>query len=135
MQNNKKQQKSCSTLCQVYKPTILLNYISIKWTNMQEASGSSTAPNATRTISCKARNSPVEYPCGECKNDTKGSQGNMFIQIYKENVQGRKHPGSCAFAEPDLLRYRKPKRVVQNEKNGHKNPNNSQTIMIKIMMK
>ena len=49
----------------------------------------------------------------------------MFNPIFKENVQGRKHPESCAFAEADLLSYRKPKRVVQNEKNGHKNPNNS----------
>ena len=31
----------------------------------------------------------------------------------------------CAFAEPELLSYRKPKLVVQNEKNGHKNTNNS----------
>ena len=28
-------------------------------------------------------------------------------------------------AEPELLSYRKLKRVVQNEKNDHKNPNNS----------
>ena len=38
---------------------------------------------------------------------------------------GQKHPGSCAFAEAELLRYRKPKRIVQNEKNGCKNPNSS----------
>ena len=25
----------------------------------------------------------------------------MFNQIFKENVQGRKHPGGYAFAEPD----------------------------------
>ena len=49
----------------------------------------------------------------------------MFNPIFKENVQGRKHPGSCQFAEPELLRYKKPKRVVQNEKDGHENPNNS----------
>ena len=47
----------------------------------------------------------------------------MFNLIFKENVQGWKHPGSCAFAEPDLLSYRKPNRVVQHEKNGHNNPN------------
>ena len=33
-----------------------------KWTNKQEAGGQSTAPNEARTISCKAWNSPVEYP-------------------------------------------------------------------------
>ena len=65
----------------------------------------STAPNAARTISCKAWNSPVEYPSRECKHDTciKESKGNMFNPIFKENVQGQKHPGSCAFAEPELL--------------------------------
>ena len=31
------------------------------------------------------------------------SKGNMLNPIFKENVQGQKHPGSCAFAEPDLL--------------------------------
>ena len=49
----------------------------------------------------------------------------MFNPIFKENVQGRKHPASCQFAEPELLRYKNPKRVVQNEKDGHENPNNS----------
>ena len=45
----------------------------------------------------------------------------MLNPIFKESVQGRKHPGSCAFAEQVLLVYRKPKSVVQKEKNGHKN--------------
>ena len=49
----------------------------------------------------------------------------MLNTIFKRNVQGRKHPGRCAFVELELLCYRKPKRVVQNKKNGHKNPNNS----------
>ena len=44
------------------------------------------------------------------------SEGNMFNPIFKENVQGRKHPGSCAFTVPELLSYRKLKRVVQNWK-------------------
>ena len=61
------------------------------------------APNAARTISCKAWNSPVEYPSRECKHDIKESKGNMFNPIFKENVQEQKHPGSCAFAEPELL--------------------------------
>ena len=49
----------------------------------------------------------------------------MFNPILNENVQGQKHKGICAFAEPELLSYRKPKRVVQNEKNCHENPNNN----------
>ena len=48
----------------------------------------------------------------------------MFNPIFDENVQGRKHPGGYAFAEPELLSYRKPKRVVQSEYNGYKNPTN-----------
>ena len=46
---------------------------------------------------------PVEYLSSECKHDIKESKGNMFSPIFKENVQGQTHPGSCAFAEPDLL--------------------------------
>ena len=51
-------------------------------------------------ISCKAWNSPVEYPNGECKHDIKESERNMFNPIFQEIVQGRKHQGSYAFAEP-----------------------------------
>ena len=47
--------------------------------------------------------SPVEYPSRESKHDTKESKGTIFNPIFKENVQGWKHPGSCAFAEPELL--------------------------------
>ena len=50
-----------------------------------------------------AKPGTVEYPSRECKHDIKESKGNMLNQIFKENVQGQKHPGSCAFAEPDLL--------------------------------
>ena len=53
--------------------------------------------------------SPVEYRSRECKHDIKESKGNMFNPIFKENVQGQKRPGSCTFAEPELLLWRKPK--------------------------
>ena len=66
-----------------------------------------------RTISCKAWNFPVEYHSRKCKHDIKESKGNMFNPIFKVNVQGWKHSGSCTFAETELLSYRKPKRVVQ----------------------
>ena len=59
---------------------------------MQEASGKSAAPNA-RSISCKAWNSPVEYPSRKCNLDTKESEGNMFNLIFKDNVQGRNIQG------------------------------------------
>ena len=59
--------------------------------------------------SCKAWNSPVENPSRECKHDIKEFEGNMFNPRFKENFQWRTHPGSCAFAELEILRYRKPK--------------------------
>ena len=79
------------------------------------------------TISCKAWNTTAEYASWECKDvrRIKEFEGNSFNPIFNENIQGRKHPGSCAFAEPELLSYRKPKRVVKKVKNDHKNPNNS----------
>ena len=51
----------------------------------------------------QAWNSHIEYPSRECKHDIKESKGNMFNAIFKENVQGRNHSGSCASAEPELL--------------------------------
>ena len=60
----------------------------------------------------------------------------MFNPIPKENIQGQKHPGSCALAEPEFLSCsRKSKCVVQNEKNGHKTPMMVTTILMKITMK
>ena len=41
----------------------------------------------------------------ECKHGIMESEGNMINPILKENVQGQKHPDSCAFAEPELLSY------------------------------
>ena len=42
--------------------------------------------HGTRTITCKAWNSHVEYPSRECKHDIKESKRNMFNPIFKENV-------------------------------------------------
>ena len=71
----------------------------------------------------------------EYKHDIKDSEGNKFNPIFKKNAQRWKHLESWAFAEPELLRYIKPKRVVQNEKNGYKMPIRVTIIMMKIMMK
>ena len=49
----------------------------------------------------------------------------MFIPILKENFQGRKPPGSCAFAEPELLLCKETYSIDQKVINGHKNPNDS----------
>ena len=48
---------------------IRVSLISKKWTNIREASGWSTAPNAAKTISREAWNSPVKYPLWEHKFD------------------------------------------------------------------
>ena len=61
----------------------------------------------------------------QCKHDLREAEGNIFNPIFKENVQGWKDPGSCAFPEPELYSYRKPKHVVENVTNVHKNPNNN----------
>ena len=60
---------------------------------MQEASGWSTTPNVARTISCKAWNSPAEYPSWVSRCDIKGSDGTMLNPIFWKKVQGQKHPG------------------------------------------
>ena len=59
----------------------------------------------------------------------------MFNPIFQEDIQGRKHPGSCAFAEPEPLSYRNPKHVVQKVKNDHKKAMIVTTIMMKVIMK
>ena len=45
------------------------------------------------TISCKAWNSPAEYPSWVARCDMKGSDGTMLIPILRNNVQGQKHHG------------------------------------------
>ena len=85
--------------------------------------------------SCKAFSSPVEYPSRECKHNVKKFDGNMVNPIFKEDVQGWKHPGSCTFAEPEPLSYRKSKHEVHNEKIGHKLSIIVTTVMMKTMMK
>ena len=57
----------------------------------------------------------------------------MFNPIFKENVQGQKHPGSCAFAEPELLSYRTATSEAQKVK--IEIPIIVTTIVIKIKMK
>ena len=42
--------------------------------------------NTARTISCKAGNSPVEYPSIESKHDTKESEGNVSNPMYLKYI-------------------------------------------------
>ena len=78
--------------------------------------------DTTRTISCKAWNSPVENPSRKFKHDSKESEENMFNPIFHENVQGRKHTGRCTFAESALL----SSSTLQWRHNGHDNVSNHQ---------
>ena len=63
--------------------------------------------NTTRTISCKAWNSPVKYPSRESKHDIKKSEGYTFNPTLRDNVQAQKHPWGWAVAEPKLISFRK----------------------------
>ena len=59
---------------------------------------------------------PVEYPSRDYNHGIKESEGNMFNSIFKGKGQGRNHPGRCAFEDPELVTFMKPKRVMQNKK-------------------
>ena len=74
----------------------------------------------------------MEYPSRECKYDIEEPEG----KHVQSNIQGE-CPAAEISRESHICRtsHRKPKRVVQNEKNGHNNPNDVTTIMMKIMMK
>ena len=87
MQKNEDILSSMSNL----QPNKCLKSISKWWTNMQEASGKPMTPNVARTISCKARNSPAEYPSWVARCDIQGSDGTMSNPIFWNKVQGQKH--------------------------------------------
>ena len=86
---------------------------------MQEASGKSTTPNVARTISCKAWNSPAEYPSWVARCDIKGSDGTMFNPIFWKKVQGQKHPGRWGIVEHQIP---STKVLFKTNSKGHKYP-------------
>ena len=59
----------------------------------------STTPNVARTISCKAWNSPAEYPSWVARCDIKGSDGTMLNPIFWKKVPGQKHPARWGIVE------------------------------------
>ena len=69
---------------------------------MQEASGQSTTPTAARTISCKAWNTPAEYPSWVARCDIKGSDCTMLNPIFWKKVQRQKHPGRSGIVEHQI---------------------------------
>ena len=86
---------------------------------MQEASGWSTTPNAARTISCKAWNSPAEYPSWVARCDINGSVSSVLNPIFSKNVQGQKHPGRWGIAEHQIPSI---KVLFKINTKGHKHP-------------
>ena len=49
------------------------------------------APNITRTVSCKAWNTPVKYPSLEYKSDVMESHSDVQSNVLKEGL-GAEHP-------------------------------------------
>ena len=83
---------------------------------MQEAS---TTPNAARTISCKAWNSPAEYPSWVARCDIKGSVSTVLYPIFSKKVQGQKHPGRWGIVEHQIPSI---KVLFKTNTKGHKHP-------------
>ena len=51
-----------------------------KWTNIEDVSGKSTAPNTTRTRLYVAKSgTPLEYPGKESKHDIKESEPDIIV--------------------------------------------------------
>ena len=106
-------------LCQTYNPNVVWKSISKRWTIMQEASGWSTTPNAKMTISCKAWNSPAEYPSWVARCDIKGSDGTMLNPLSWKKVQGQKHPGRWGIVEHQISSI---KVLFKTNTKSHKHP-------------
>ena len=86
---------------------------------MQEASGWSTTPNAARTISCKAWNSPAEFPSWVARCDINGSVSTVLNPIFSKKVQGQKHPGRWGIVEHQIPSI---KVLFKANTKGHKHP-------------
>ena len=95
------------------------NSISKRWTNMQEASGKSTTPNAARTIRWKALNSPAEYPSWVTRCGIKGSVSTMLNPIFWKKVQGHKHLGRWGIVKHQIPNI---KVLFKTNAKGHKHP-------------
>ena len=63
VENTNKDKKSIEIPLHYTKLIYQLSFknIHLKWTTIEETSGSSMAPNTTRRISCYARNTPADY--------------------------------------------------------------------------
>ena len=106
-------------LCQTYSPNVVYKSISKRWTNMQEASGYSTTPNVARTISCKAWNSPTDYPSWVAGCDIKASDGTMLNLIFWKKVLGQKDPGRWGIVKHQIPSF---KVLFKTNAKTHKHP-------------
>ena len=78
-----------------------------------------TTPNAARTISCKAWNSPAEYPSWVARYDIKGSVSTVLNPIFSKKVQGQKHPGRWGIVEHQITSI---KMLFKTNTKSHKHP-------------
>ena len=76
-------------------------------------------PNAARTISCKAWNSPAEYPSWVARCDIKGSVSTVLNPIFSKKVQGQKHSGRWGIVEHQIPSI---KVFFKTNTKGHKHP-------------
>ena len=74
-------------------------------------------PYVSRTISCKAWNSPAEYPSLVARCDITGSDGTMLNPIFWKKVQRQKHPRRWGIVVIICAKYKKnPSRAVDATK-------------------
>ena len=73
------------------------------------------------TISCKAWNSPAEYPCWVGRCHIKGSVSTVLNPIFWKKVQGQKHPGRWGIVEHQILSI---KVLFKTNAKGHKHQSN-----------
>ena len=91
--------KIYNPVCQTYSPIGVLQKVD------QHAGGKwliHDTTNVARTISCKAWDSPAEYPSWVTRCDIKGSDGTMLNPIFWKKVQGQKHPGRWEILEHQI---------------------------------
>ena len=71
------------------------------------------------TISCKAWNSPAEYPSWVARCDIKGSVSTVLSPIFSKKVQGQKHPGRWGIVEHQIPSI---KMLFKTDTKSHKHP-------------
>ena len=72
-----------------------------------------------RAISCKAWNSPAEYPSWVARCDIKGSVSTVLNPIFWKKVQGQKHPWRWGIVEHQIPSI---KVLFKTNTKGHKHP-------------